>query len=145
MLSSTLIDESHKLPTAFLEEIRFFTNFDCDRRDKIVLILAGQPQLVNHLRLAINEPLSQRIIVRASLSPLTPDEVTDYVQHRLHSVGRSAPIFTHCAFEALYRASRGVPRLIDQLAERSLVEACKAKSNEIDSNLITSIAIETEF
>lgn len=139
------IDEAQRLSRCFLEEIRLFTNFDCDRSEEVVLILAGHPQLTSNLRLAINEPLAQRIIVRATLGPFSRDEMVAYVHFRLKTVGRSAPIFTECGLEALYKASRGIPRIIDHLAERSLIEALRQKQKEINSQLVTSLMIEAEF
>ena len=140
-----IIDEAQRLSTNFLEEIRLFTNFDCDSRDEVTILLAGQLQLASALRLAVNEPLAQRIIVRTTLSPLSREEMKDYIEHKLNSSGRSAPLFIESGLEALYKASRGVPRLIDQYAERSLIHAIKKKQKQIDAEIVSSLAVETEF
>jgi type II secretory pathway predicted ATPase ExeA len=139
------IDEAHKLTTGFLEEIRLFTNFECDSRDEVALVLSGQPQLESNLRLAVNEPLAQRIIIRTKLGPFSREEMVDYVSHRLSTAGRSAPLFTECGLEALHKASRGIPRLIDHIAERSIYAAIKKKCKQIDAQIISSLAIESEF
>lgn len=140
-----IIDEAHRLAPAFFEEIRLFTNFECDRRDEMVVLLAGQPLLAQRLRLAVNEPLSQRIIVRATLKSLTAAETINYVNHRLKVVGRTAELFTPCGFEALYKASRGVPRVVDQIAERSILHAVKKKAKTIDAQIVSKVAIESDF
>lgn len=140
-----LIDEAHRLSRTFLEEIRLFANFDCDRREEIVIVLAGQPQLAHNLRLAVNEPLAQRIIVQAQLKPFSRRELVEYVAHRLQVAGRSAALFTECGLEALHRASNGIPRVIDQLAERSMIQALQQKANTIDAQLITALAVNAQF
>ena len=140
-----IIDEAHRLTTSFLEEIRLFTNFDCDRRDEVALLLSGQLQLESALRLAIHEPLAQRIIVRVQLMPFSREEADSYVSHRLAAAGRTAALFTHCGLEALHKASRGVPRLIDQIAERSIFAALQSKSKQIDAQIVSALAIESEF
>ena len=140
-----VLDEAHRLTTGFLEEIRLFTNFECDSRDEVTLVLAGPPQLASSLRLAVNEPLAQRIIIRTTLTPFSRDEVADYIAYRLKNAGRSAPLFTKCGLEAIYKASRGIPRLIDQIAERSIFQALKQESKQIDAKLVSALDIEAEF
>ena len=134
-----IIDEAHKISRGFLEEIRLFTNFDCDQSDEIVLVLAGHPQLTSNLNLAVNEPLAQRIIIRVTLGGFSRQEMQEYVEHRLKSVGRSAPIFTECGMEALYKASRGIPRIIDQIAEGGLILALQQGKKEVDAQLISRL------
>lgn len=63
-----VIDEAHLLPPAFLDELRLLTSFDADARDLLTLVLAGHPQLESHLRLAVNEALAQRVILRLLLA-----------------------------------------------------------------------------
>ena len=132
-----VIDEAHLLPAAFLDEVRILTSFDADSRDDLTLILSGQPQLETNLRLAVNEALSQRIIIKVRLRSLHPEEVDLYLTHRLELVGRTAKLFLPDAVEAIARASRGLPRLIDRLAEHSLLLALQEGQKEIDAEIVT--------
>jgi type II secretory pathway predicted ATPase ExeA len=139
-----VIDEAHLLPSANLDEIRLLTGFDEDSRDDLTLLLSGHPQLESNLRLAVNEAIAQRLVLRVHLRPLRAEEVEPYLCHRLEIAGRSARLFLPDAVEAIYRASRGVPRLIDRLAEHSLLIALRDKKNEISSDILTEALDEVE-
>lgn len=131
-----VLDEAHKLPAHVLDDLRLMTNFDQDSRDEIALILVGHPQLETNLRLAVNEALAQRIVLRVRLGPFSPEQVEAYLLHRLEEAGRSAKLFLPDAVSAIAKASRGIPRLVDRLAEHSLILAVTRKDKEIDADLI---------
>ena len=139
-----VIDEAHLLPCTFLDELRLLTSFDQDARDDLTLILAGHPQLESHLRLAVNEALAQRIVLRIRLRSFHPDEVEAYLAFRLEKAGRTAKLFLPEAVQALALASRGIPRLIDRIAEQSLLLALQKKAKEIDAELITQAIDEVD-
>lgn len=139
-----VIDDAHLLPRPFLDELRLLTSFDQDSRDDLTLIIAGHPQLESNLRLAVNEALAQRIVVRVRLRSLHPEEVEEYLTFRLSLAGRTAKLFLPEAVEAVARASRGVPRLIDRVAEHCLLIAFKGKKKEIDSEIVTEAIDEVE-
>src|SRR5436309_4354407 len=94
-----VIDEAHLLPRNFLDELRLLTSFDEDGRDDLTLILAGHPQLESNLRLAVNEALAQRIVIRVRLRSLHPEEVEAYLTLRLELAGRTAKLFLPDAVE----------------------------------------------
>jgi type II secretory pathway predicted ATPase ExeA len=139
-----VIDEAHRLPAPGLDELRLLTSFDQDGRDDLTLIIAGHPQLETNLRLGVNEAFAQRIVQRIHLRPLRSQEVGDYLAFRLEHAGRTARLFLPDAVEAVYRASRGIPRLVDRLAEHCLLLALKAKKAEIDAELVTEAVDEVQ-
>jgi general secretion pathway protein A len=144
MRAVLVIDDAHLLPSSSLDELRLLTSFDQDSRDELTLILAGHPQLESNLRLAVNEALAQRIVIRVHLRPLRSEEVEAYLGFRLELAGRTAKLFLPDAVEAIYRASRGVPRLIDRLAEHSLLIGLRDKKIEISADLVTEAIDEVE-
>lgn len=139
-----VVDDAHLLPCSSLDELRLLTSFEQDSRDDLTLILAGHPQLESNLRLAVNEALAQRLVVRLHLRPLRAEEVDNYLTFRLERAGRTARLFLPDAIEAVHRASRGIPRLIDRIAENSLLAALKAKRNDIDAEIVTEAIEEVE-
>lgn len=139
-----LLDEAHLLPATFLEELRILTSFDGDSKDELTLVLAGHPQLESNLRLAVNEAFAQRVVMKMRLSSLSRDEVERYVTHRLERAGRTARLFLPDAVEAMTKASRGVPRLLDRLGEHALLIALRDKKKEIDADLVTEALDEVE-
>jgi len=139
-----VIDDAHLLTSRFLDELRLITSFDGDSHDDLTLILCGQPQLESQLRLAVNEALAQRIVLKIRLRSLHPEEVEAYVNYRLELAGRTAKLFLPEATEAIARGARGIPRLIDRIAEHCLLLALKAKKKEIDSETVTEAIDEVE-
>jgi type II secretory pathway predicted ATPase ExeA len=139
-----IIDEAHMLPSAFFDELRVLLSFDEDGQDELTLILAGPPQMESTLRLAVNEAFAQRIVIRVRLRSLHVDEVKEYLQFRLEWAGRTAKLFLPDAVEALAKASRGIPRLIDRLAEHSLLIALEARKKEINADIVTEAIDEVE-
>jgi type II secretory pathway predicted ATPase ExeA len=139
-----VVDDAHLLPTHVLDELRLLTSFDADSRDDLTMVLCGHPQLEANLRLAINEALSQRIVVRVRLRSLHPEEVDGYLRFRLELAGRTAKLFLPDAAEAIARAARGVPRLVDRLAEHCLLIALKSKRTEVDAEIVTEAIDEVD-
>lgn len=139
-----IVDDAHLLPTHVLDDLRLLTSFDSDSRDELTVVLCGHPQLESNLRLAINEALAQRIVMRIRLHSLTPEEVARYLEFRLELAGRTARLFLPDAAEAIARAARGVPRLVDRLAEHSMLIALRAKKKEIDADVVTDAIDEVD-
>lgn len=139
-----VIDDAHLLPGRTLDELRMLTSFDQDSRDDLTLIIAGHPQLESNLRLAVNEAIAQRIVIRIRLRSLHASEVGEYLTFRLQLAGRTAKLFLPDAVEAIARGSRGIPRLIDRIAEQSLLMALASKKTEIDADLVTSAIDEVD-
>jgi type II secretory pathway predicted ATPase ExeA len=139
-----VLDDAHLLPANFLDELRLLTSYDRDGTDDLTLVLAGQPQFESNLRLAVHEAFSQRIVIRIRLRSLHPEEVEDYITFRLEAAGRTAKLFLPDAVEAIAKAARGVPRLIDRMAEHSLLIAMNQKAKEIDAEIVTDAIEEVD-
>jgi general secretion pathway protein A len=127
-----IIDEAHMLHAAFLDELRLLSSFDADGKDELALILAGHPQLEANLRLGVNEALAQRIVIKVRLRSFTGEEVERYLEFRLEKAGRTGKLFLPEAVEAIGKGSRGIPRLVDRIAEHSLLLAMEARRKDID-------------
>lgn len=139
-----VVDEAHLLARGVLEDLRLLTSFDEDARDDLTLVLVGHPQLETNLRLAVNEALAQRIVIRVHLRSLTIEEVGPYISFRLERAGRTAKLFLDGAVEAIARASRGIPRVIDRIAEHAMLAAALAKKPDIDADLVTDAIDEVQ-
>ena len=127
-----ILDEVQMLSNSILEELRLLFNFKMDSENPFILILSGQSQIRNKLQLAVNAPLKQRIAVKYVMQGLKPEELSDYIFTRLKSAGLHENIFTQAAIEAIYSASKGVPRLVNSLATSSLMYACSIKQKHVD-------------
>lgn len=119
-----ILDEAHAVPDATLGDLRLLTIADYDRQSPFLLLLAGQPILDDRLAEPCHYALEQRIATVARLSPLSLTETHDYVNHRLSAAGAAKqPIFDNGAIDALFQASAGVPRRINNIATGALIVA----------------------
>jgi general secretion pathway protein A len=119
-----VIDEAQNLDADVLEQIRLLSNLETEREKLLQIVLLGQPELEEHLSRSELRQLRQRITVRWRLDPFTRDETAAYLEHRLRVAGARDPrLFSRGAIAAIYRASRGIPRVINSLADRALLDA----------------------
>jgi len=128
-----VLDEAQNLSATALEEIRLLT---CERRDTqppFSLLLIGDEQLLPRLQMGINAPLLARLSFCLQLEPWPPQELAGYVQARLQEVGIHADPFESAALQLLLQAGRGLPRLLNHLAQRTLEEAALDHSRTITS------------
>ncbi|HTU47048.1 MAG TPA: AAA family ATPase [Bryobacteraceae bacterium] len=119
-----IVDEAHNLEWDVLEEIRLLGNLENRQGKLLQIILAGQPELDRKLDAPNLRQLKQRIVLRCSLDPLTPEECAAYVAARLARAGMpNQKIFSPELLEEVYKRSRGIPRLINLLCDNLLVTA----------------------
>ena len=118
------MDETQAMPLATLETVRLLTNLETEKRKLMQVVLFGQPELDRKLESESVRQLRQRITFQYTLKALARHEVNDYVAHRLTIAGYSGPaLFTDGALKAIHLTSRGVPRLVNILAHKSLLLA----------------------
>jgi type II secretory pathway predicted ATPase ExeA len=131
-----LVDEAQNLPPEGLEELRTLSNLNASTQ-LLQIVLVGQPSLRKTLAAPLMEQLAQRVVVDYHLQPLTRDETTTYVVHRLRVAGGRDPhLFDTQALETIYRYSQGVPRLVNLLCEAALVYGYAAGKARIDDELV---------
>jgi len=138
-----VIDESQLLPQAVLEAVRLLLNFDIDSRDHAILLLCGQTELRRRLRLAVYEPLVQRIVAHYQFAGLQADEVEPYLRHRLALAGVQDQLFEPGAVQFITQVGKGVPRQIDVLAVRALSAAAVAKRKSVAQEHVQQAVAET--
>ncbi len=131
-----IIDEAQNLAPVVLEQIRLLTNLETDKRKLLRIMLLGQPELLELLARKELRQLAQRITARYHLRGLDRQETEAYVIHRLQRAGGSALLFTQPALRRLYRISRGVPRLINLIADRALLGAYAAGQHRVSWHMI---------
>lgn len=139
-----VLDEAHLLPDASLEELRLLGNTDFDRTPPFALLLAGQPPLRERLAEPAHASLSQRLAIRTSLAPLSDQEFPDYLERRLRAAGAQTQLFQPAAVTKLFEKSRGVPRLINNLATASLLAAVAAGKRHVDTQEVENAAFDME-
>lgn len=118
-----IFDEAQNLSRESLEELRMFTNINSNKDELLQLVLVGQPELRDVVRRADLTQFAQRVSASFHLSAMDGVMVRDYIHHRLHIAGASHEIFARSATDMIFLATRGVPRLVNQLCDLSMVYA----------------------
>src|SRR5882757_8163694 len=113
-----IVDEAQNLTFPVLEEIRLLTNLETSTEKLLQIVLSGQPELEEKLRLPELRQLRQRITLRCRTMPLTKEQTSDYITERLRIAGASGePIFSPAAVEVIHKYSDGIPRVVNLLCE----------------------------
>jgi general secretion pathway protein A len=137
-----IVDEAQTLSPELLEQVRLLTNLETSKQKLLQIILIGQPELRELLDRPEMRQIAQRITGRYHLEPLRKDETRAYVSHRLRVAGTQNDIFTKRAIGALYKYARGIPRLINVIADRALLAAYTKDQRSVDAKLVSAAADE---
>jgi len=139
-----VVDESQNLSVSALEELRMLSNFQLGSHPLLQTLLLGQPEF--RVTLQSNpglEQLRQRVIAAHHLEPMEKSEIEPYVVHRLKTVGWNGnPAFDQRVFAELYAASGGIPRRVNQIANRLLLFGAVEQRSRIDSAMLKAVIDE---
>ncbi|MGX4640255.1 ExeA family protein [Massilia sp. SYSU DXS3249] len=128
------LDEAQAIPVETLEALRLLTNLETEKRKLLQIVLFGQPELNRKLELESIRQLAQRITFHYHLGPLSRDDLDYYVAHRLRVAGfTGARLFSQGAVARLYRASGGIPRLVNILAHKAMM-LCYGEGKQLVTN-----------
>jgi general secretion pathway protein A len=137
-----IFDEAQNLSVETLEELRMFSNINADKDELIQLVLVGQPEL----RELISQPrlvqFAQRVAAEYHLPAMPAPAVAAYIAHRLAVAGATREIFTPAACECVHLASRGVPRLVNQICDYALVYAFTDGLDVVDAGVIEQVVTD---
>ncbi len=135
-----IVDEAHNLELDVLEEIRLLGNLETRQGKLLQIILAGQPELDRKLDSPNLRNLKQRIVLRCSLNPLTPEECLAYMEARLARAGMpNQRIFSPEVMEEVYKRSRGIPRLINLICDNLLVTAFAMEQRVVTLDMLDEV------
>src|ERR1700759_351919 len=119
-----IIDEAQNLTYPVLEEVRLLTNLETSTEKLLQIVLSGQPELEDKLKLPQLRQLRQRIMLRCKTSSMSQKQTHEYIAERLKTAAAGAePIFSPQAMDTVHLYSLGIPRVINLLFEHSLVNA----------------------
>jgi general secretion pathway protein A len=133
-----IIDEAQNIPLGTLEQIRIISNLETHNAKLLQIVMVGQQELVDVLSKPELRQLNQRISIKCDLTPLTREGVTQYVRHRLAIAGggQSRLMFTKDGLREIFSYSGGIPRLINLIADRSLLAGMALSTTTIDRRVV---------
>lgn len=133
-----IVDEAQRMSVESLEQIRILSNLETATRKLVQILLVGQPELEEKLKLTQLRQLDQRIGVRCYLKPLPRKETYRYVEHRMRIAGLPGALpFTRAALARIYKVSHGIPRVINLVCDRALMAGFSQRVHEITPSLVT--------
>jgi general secretion pathway protein A len=145
------IDEAQNMPVETLENLRMFSNLETSTDKLIQIILLGQPELDNLLQQAVLRQLKQRIVLWATISPLTREESQAFIEHRiaractigttlLFSEDANTPVlFTKSALNLIVRKAKGIPRRINILCDNALITGFGRQCKPVPVSVVKEI------
>jgi type II secretory pathway predicted ATPase ExeA len=137
-----IIDEAQHLQPEVLEQLRLLTNLETNTKKLLQVILIGQPELQQLLQRRDLRQLAQRITARYHLLPLNKAEVSQYIKHRLSVAKCFRELFDKSAIAAIHKTSKGIPRLMNLLAERALMNAYNTNNAVVNKKMIQQAAFD---
>lgn len=139
------LDEAQAMPVETLEALRLLTNLETERRKLMQVVLFGQPELNEKLNDQSIRQLKQRITFSYNLRPMNREEVEYYVSYRLSIAGYNGPrLFSDKSIRILFKASGGVPRLVNILANKAMLAAFGEGAQEINAQHVKLAVQDTE-
>jgi MSHA biogenesis protein MshM len=140
-----IIDEAQSMSIATLETLRLVTNLETEKQKLLQIVLFGQPELDELLKNKAIRQLRQRITFSYVLKPLSAKNIADYLQHRLRIAGMgNIAIFSGLAIKTLHHYSRGIPRLVNILANKAMLSAYGKGHSSIGAKEVYRAALDTE-
>jgi type II secretory pathway predicted ATPase ExeA len=141
-----IIDEAQNLTYPVLEEVRLLTNLETSTEKLLQIVLAGQPELEEKLKLPQLRQLRQRIMLRCRTTSMSKEQTHEYIVERLKTAGAGPePIFSPAAMDTVHLYSLGIPRVINLLCEHSLVNAFVDHQRPIQPKIVEEVAREFQL
>ncbi len=137
-LAVVVLDEAQNLPIEAFEELRMLGNLEADDAKLLQVLILGQPELQQVFRRPDVRQLYQRVFRTFHLKALSPELTADYIAHRLAVAGQPAiaRLFDAGTIDAVYQHSQGIPRLINQICDNSLLAAYGESASIITAKMV---------
>jgi len=141
-----VVDEAQNLNPSVLETIRLLSDFETPRAKLVQIILAGQPELADKLASGKLSQLRQRLSLMNGLTPLSEEESSRYIHHRLRIAGYSgAPLFDAAAMRAIVQFTEGIPRMINNFCFSALSLGCALRERTIGMRVVDEVISDLDI
>jgi type II secretory pathway predicted ATPase ExeA len=139
-----IVDESHLLNREMLEEVRFLLNYRMDSQSPMALIMAGQTELWDRLKLQSYAAIRQRIDVVCAIGQLDRIQTDEYIQSHMAFAGCTKDVFSDAAIDDIFKFSGGIPRLINKACTCALMYGAQNRKSIVDDRMI-KLVVESEL
>ena len=135
-----IIDEAHRLNQELMEQIRLLSNIERNYTKLINVFLVGQNEVIDIIKDEKNKALRQRLTVHYTIEPLIELETEKYIKHRLDVAGAKNNIFSSEAIHEIFLFSKGYPRLINIICDRSLLTGYVSEAKMVTEEIVKQCA-----
>jgi MSHA biogenesis protein MshM len=140
------VEESQSMPLATLEEIRLLSNLEAKNDKLLQIVLFGQPELDDNLRQPQTRPLRERVTHSFRLEPLAAGEIREYLMFRMRAAGYRGPdLFTSSVIGSIARASLGLTRRVNLIADKALLAAFSENTHTVRPKHVDAAVRDSEF
>jgi len=139
-----IVDEAHLLGKEMLEEIRFLLNFRMDSESPMALVLSGQAELWDKLKLQSYAAIRQRVDIQCVVARLDRASTNEYISAHLAFAGADREMFTEAAIDEVFKFSGGIPRLINKACTESLIYGAQNRKTILDDRMV-KLVVEKEL
>lgn len=144
--SVLIVDEAQRLSMDLLEEIRLLLNMETPREKLLQIIISGQPELMDMLQRPELRQFKQRVSCQCKLSPLSTDDVREYIGHRLAQAGLpQQALFSDTVIRRVHEYSEGIPRLVNSICDASLQTGFAVHSPEVTIAIVDEVAKDLDL
>ncbi len=140
-----IIDEAQLLTQELLEEIRLLSNIEKTDTKLINIFFIGQNEFNEILNRQQNRAVRQRLTLNYNIDPLTPDEISEYINHRLKVAGTDESIFDDQAKHEIFMYSGGFPRRINVICDHCLLSGYVKEQKTISADIVKECARELKI
>jgi len=141
-----LVDEAHAMPLETLEELRLLYNLQVGKHKLIQIVLFGQPELDEKLEQTNMRQLKDRIVHHFNILPISRKVINDYLMFRMRAAGYKGPdVFSPAAVQLIGKASLGLMRRVNILADKSLLAAFVENTHNIESRHVLAAIRDSEM
>ncbi|HVZ61527.1 MAG TPA: AAA family ATPase [Terriglobales bacterium] len=140
-----VVDEAQTLSSDLLEEIRLLTNLETSTAKLLQVVLCGQPELEDKLKLPELRQLRQRVVLWCRTYPLSLEETTKYIDRRLRVVGASSNPLGPESLRRIHVASGGIPRVINLVCEHALIAAFADRKTIVTPDMVDRVVRELDL
>ncbi|MDD4294362.1 MAG: AAA family ATPase [Candidatus Omnitrophica bacterium] len=132
-----IIDEAQNMSVRQLEQIRLLSNLETKDKKLLQIVLSGQPELLEKINMSKLRQIKQRIFVKYNLTPLTKQEVKEYVFFKIKSCKNKEVFVDEASFDLIYNFSNGIPRLINMLCDRALLAGFVSENTKLNKQIFS--------
>src|SRR5215813_3477811 len=135
-----IVDEAQHMPIETLEHLRMLSNLETSTQKLIQIVLVGQPEFEDKLNEHALRQLKQRLVIQATISPLTDKESLEYIAYRLDKVRLTdAPIFSRGALRQIIKHAKGTPRVLNTLCSSALMQGFGERQHHISARIAKQV------